>query len=330
MCGGSSGTCALDAATRQSSTPTSASAGADGPAAPTVTVVGAGPAGAVTTAVLLIRGATVHWVDEAFAGAGGLSDWKGVPANTKVNLLTPCLDGLPGISEWKGIGDCDVLWIALSNLSRPPSGWSLSVNGDPAPNGWCRLDELAAVIAALADVLRARWGPGNTSHSRLRCHTARAGRLNYNSASGKWEVELSKTPFTGACRSLVVSDSLVLATGGAIKAPPAEIVVPGVRVLSQDTALVPSALASAGLDPTQAVAVVGNSHSAFVIIENLYSIGFRNVLMFARRPLRFAVFDEETNFYTGNAFDGLKVGPGMKVPRRSCVGALILPFSLPR
>lgn len=55
---------------------------------PNIAVVGAGPAGVVTAAVLLQRGLSVNWVDERFKGAGGMSDWAEIPANTKVQGQT--------------------------------------------------------------------------------------------------------------------------------------------------------------------------------------------------------------------------------------------------
>lgn len=48
---------------------------------------------------------------------------------------------------------------------------------------------------------------------------------------------------------------------------------------------------------------------AFIVAENLYNLGCRDVAMFGRRPLRFAVWDEERSIYTDNAFGGLKVRP---------------------
>jgi hypothetical protein len=49
------------------------------------------------------------------------------------------------------------------------------------------------------------------------------------------------------------------------------------------------------------------SPQAFVIAENLYELGCRNVHMFGRRPVVFAVWDEDDKNYGEHAFGGLKV-----------------------
>jgi hypothetical protein len=73
-----------------------------------VAVVGAGPAGVVTVAVLLSRGATVDWVDRQFLPAGGMGGWKEVPANTKVrpssNFHREGLRGIVGNMSSDGKG----------------------------------------------------------------------------------------------------------------------------------------------------------------------------------------------------------------------------------
>eukprot|EP00873_Tetraselmis_striata_P002814 jgi/Tetstr1/423078/TSEL_013849.t1 len=273
-----------------------------------IAVLGAGPAGLATTATLLAAGATVDWVDRDFRPAGGLSAWQEVPANTKVDLLLGALADIPGMERW--VADPQTYGVkgALAEMVDAPSGWELPVNDDPAPSGWTHLQQLCGVVYAIAEALRHDYGmPANGQPTKLTCWAREAERLKYSSEERRWTVTLRPCGVLGPSETLSVP-AVVLAVGGRSKQPPVELaaMLDRAATIPQADALAPSRLKPHLPDPHAPIALVGNSHSAFVVAENLHQLGCTAVTMFGRRPLTFAGWDSSSGKYNANAFGGLK------------------------
>lgn len=108
-----------------------------------------------------------------------------------------------------------------------------------------------------------------------------------------WSVHVDQSPEKP---SEVISSRLILCTGSSPTDTPLPLEVKGMQSLHLDTALSPSLLSkelSANKEVT--VAVIGASHSAILILMNLYNLASTShsklhIRWFTRHPLRYAEF----------------------------------------
>lgn len=228
-----------------------------------------------------------------------------------MDVLCHCLDNLPGIEK----SYCADVRKAVQDLGKPPGGWQLEVNADPAQRGWCHLQALCNVVHALVVALHERWGLQGARETgvkpQLRCHTARVVSLSHCRNAGRWSLQLRPSSSADTEAASLECDAVVLAIGGRCRQPGPELKPPPelaakLEFIPQTEALSLRQLAARGVGAASSVVLVGNSHSAFIIVANLYQLGCRSVTMFARRALRFAEWDEARGMYAANAFCGLR------------------------
>lgn len=245
-----------------------------------VVVVGAGPAGiAVVSALRHLR---VSWVDPAFT-AGRLARLPTVACNTKVDLLTSTkFLGHPLLTSLDGVGPAITQLIAGA---RP-----LPTNPDPSKLGWTTLGDCQRVYSAATAGLKA---------DNITCFQGRVE--NVLRAEGAWSA--SVTGDDGTTKREILARCVVLATGAEPRTGGGKRAVPLEDAFNIETL-------RARLAPSDRVAVLGNSHSASIIIDNLRALSGPmdlRVTVFTRRPVRLAEWDGSlgTYRYTSTGLKGL-------------------------
>lgn len=244
-----------------------------------VVVVGAGPAG--VAAALALRGRAVAWVDPEFS-SGRLARLRSVPCNTKVDLLVgPAFFGhallLPVQQQ------VEPALQALVARAHPLPG-----SVDPSERGFTYLGDCKAVFdAATAGILA-----GGTTPIR--------GCVEGLTPDGEGWIA-TVTDASGAS-SEIRARCVVLATGCRPKDA-----VEGACIPLEDAFIVEK-LASR-LHARDRVAVIGNSHSASIVLSNLHELKESlslQVANFTRRPVRLAEWmpDLRTYRYTSTGLKG--------------------------
>ncbi|CAK0793746.1 unnamed protein product [Prorocentrum cordatum] len=244
-----------------------------------VVVVGAGPAG--VAAALALRGRDVAWVDPEFSG-GRLARLRSVPCNTKVDLLVgPAFFGHPLLLPV--MEQVEPALQALVSRAHPLPG-----SVDPSERGFTYLGDCKAVFdAATAGILAGGTAPIHGCVEKL------------TPDGGGWRATVTDASGTS---SEVWARCVVLATGCRPKDS-----VEGACLPLED-AFVVEKLASR-LRARDRVAVIGNSHSAAIVLSNLHELKQSlslHVGNFARRPVRLAEWmpDLGTYRYTSTGLKG--------------------------
>lgn len=220
-------------------------------------VIGAGPAGITAVANLLDGGSdSIAWLDPEF-GVGRLgARYRNVPGNTRAQLFHDYFQALPSIRDRLDHPAVAPAWQRLAQMAP----------GDRGPLGG-----VCDVLQGLTDALRERTD-------------ARAARVTALERRDEgWRLSL-------ADGGEIHARCVVVATG----AVPAELPLPGVdgpRALSLDIALDAERLQDEGLSDDR-VAVIGNSHSAVLVLKNLVELPAppAEVLHVFRRPLIYAEY----------------------------------------
>jgi len=245
-----------------------------------VLVVGAGPAG--IAAVSALRHLRVSWVDPAFS-AGRLARIPTVACNTKVDLLTSAkFLGHPLLQSIDGVPPAVARLVAGA---KP-----LQTNPDPCELGWTKLGDCQEVYSAATAGLKADGVP---------CVQGRVESLSQ--VDGSWRA-LVMGGSDGTDQE-IVARFVVLATGAEPRARS------GSNVLHLEDAFNLEVL-RARLAPGSRVAVLGNSHSASIVVDNLRTLsdplGLKTAV-FTRRPVRMAEWEPElgTYRYTSTGLKGL-------------------------
>lgn len=242
-------------------------------------VAGAGPGGLAVVGNLLQQHlpGQLLWLDPQFhAGLVG-TKWTEVPSNTKVNLFTAFGEGTQPFQDV---------------IAATPTPNAMTALRALDPNATCSLRYAADMIRMLSDGLGARHAVDK------RLGTLRGA--DYDSASATWTIQTVTAP--DHLTSTLSARRIVLATGS--HPVDANLPVPGLqlRQLDVETALRPSRLAAffaarpSASPPT--VAVVGASHTAVLILYNLYHLAAAagspvpglQIKWFTRSPLRYAEF----------------------------------------
>ena len=300
-------------------------------------VVGAGPAGITCVGNLLERKlAPILWVDDEFNGGRVNKLYREVPSNTKVKMFVDyaegvapfrrIVSGLPSRSRWDEPSESNAVSAdgkhdKLQDLRRLD------------PEKGCRLMHAADATLMLTEGLK-----------KTRGVEAQQGRvveaiLNNNpSMSPEWTVRLQSDTHSQIDAQSVKTKRLVLCTGASPNNDPLPTYVPNIQVLDLDTALSPSRLSAAisPLGPTT-IAVIGASHSAILVLMNLYNLASSSkrdlrIRWLTRHALRYAEYMDgwilrDNTGLKGEAADWAKANLEPEVFSQSPVSRFITPIS---
>lgn len=244
-------------------------------------VVGAGPAGITCVGNLLERGVQpILWVDDGFDGGRINRMYREVPSNTKVKLFTQFAEAVAPFRE------------ALGGASQEDK---LQFMRALEQEKGCRLSNAAEMCLVLTEGLRDAKGlemkQGRVASAVLHSDTGTS------TSDTRWTVNVDDTHLvtTSNKHHSVQTKRLVFCTGASPNNSPLPVHVPNIRNLDLDTAISPSklraALAAAGSNVT--ISVIGASHSALIVLMNLYGLAASSrpdlrVRWFTRHPLRYA------------------------------------------
>ncbi|WPH01761.1 Pyridine nucleotide-disulfide oxidoreductase [Acrodontium crateriforme] len=255
-------------------------------------VVGAGPAGVTCVGNLLERKVEpILWVDPSFNGGRVNEKYREVPSNTRVALFIDfatavapfrkIVSSVPSRSRWEEPSESDGVAVSdtpdkLQQLRQLEQGKG------------CDLSYAADMIVMLTEGLKRT--PGVITQQ------GRVEEAILDEQTGDWTVRMKiETPAKGDITN-VQAKRLVLCTGSSPITAPLPADVGGVQYLDLDAALSPTLLSQllSPLGPTT-VSVVGASHSAILVLRNLYNIASSNkpdlkIKWFTRHGLRYAEF----------------------------------------
>jgi hypothetical protein len=234
----------------------------------------------------------ILWVDDSFNGGRINRLYREVPSNTKVKLFVEfgtdvapfrkIVKGTPSRSRWDEPSASD-------STSESGKEDKLQQLRDLDPEKGCQLSHAADLCLMLTEGLK------NTSGV-----VAQEGRvveavLDENPSSHpsqRWTIRLRSNGSTGV--TTVQSRRLIFCTGASPNNDPLPVHMPGIQNLDLDTALSPTRLAQvlSPLGPTT-IAVIGASHSAILVLMNLYRLAASSkpdlrVRWLTRHPLRYA------------------------------------------
>ncbi|CAG8960967.1 hypothetical protein HYFRA_00002505 [Hymenoscyphus fraxineus] len=233
-------------------------------------VVGGGPAGLAAVANLLDQGKKpILWTDPFFQGGRLNKRYREVPSNTKVKRFVMYAEGTESFKK-------------VIEESEKPNAYTELKDLDQEQT--CKIARAADLCAMLSDGF-------NESHGVYK-YNDETLRATLTPTEG-WEVELNKLP------SALQSEMVVLCTGS----------MPNIDFLLQFHARTLVLPLDNGLNPTifrqkiaggrgntpETVAVIGSSHSAILVLRNLYNIAKESlkkpiqIKWLTRHPLRYAV-----------------------------------------
>jgi len=234
-------------------------------------VVGAGPAGIAAVLALRERGLRrIAWVDPAF-DSGRLSLFRSVACNTKLDLVSG--PSFLGHRLMRSAGQ-DEVDQALKQLvaTGKTLPWPLD---DPAELGWTMLGACKDVYDVVTALLLKSTG--------VEVHKGRVAALEHE--SNTWVAALEDS----AVR--VPAHAVVFATGAV---PRRTVGVSGESLCDEDAL-------RAAVAPGSSVAVLGNSHTAAVVLAKLFDlpddVAPGRVANFAKRDCRLAEWVPEAGGY---------------------------------
>ena len=236
-------------------------------------VVGAGPAGITCVGNLLARKLQpILWVDDGFNGGRINRMYREVPSNTKVRLF---MDWGTGVDPLKTIAT--------------DAGDKLDFMRGLDQNKGTRLSNAADMALVLTEGLKTTPGV-ETKYGRVSSAVLNEG------ADPSWHVHLDNTfmATTSSETSTVFTKRLVFCTGSSPNNSPLPVHIPNIRNLDLDTALSPSKLRAAlASEKSLTISVIGASHSAILVLMNLYGLAASSkpdlrIRWFTRHALRYA------------------------------------------
>ncbi|CZT45920.1 uncharacterized protein RSE6_06277 [Rhynchosporium secalis] len=232
-------------------------------------VVGAGPAGiAVVGNLLEQKRGPILWVDHELK-AGRLNKYyREVPSNTKVKRFVTYAEGVTPFLD-------------IAKETRTPNAYTHLKSLDQEDT--CHIAQAADLCLMLTEGLNESKGVhkqlGNVSDASW-------------SDSTNWNVTVTSPDEKFPGPTSVSADLLVLCTGSAPTKRP--LPVDGLKDIGLDPALNPPLLAKLiSKTSNQTVGVIGASHSAILVLRNLYNLAQSThpnlkVLWFTRHSLRYA------------------------------------------
>ena len=258
-------------------------------------VVGGGPAGITCVGNLLERNlAPILWVDDGFNGGRVNRQYREVPSNTKVKLFLDfgtnfsafrnVVNGLPSGPEREASN-------VIDTMKTSEKGDKLREMRSLNPEKGCQLSHAADMCLTLTEGLRNT--PGVVSQQG-KVVEAVVNEDRSSHPSQRWSVRL-RDDSSSSNTTTVQSRRLILCTGASPNNDPLPVPIPGLKCLELDTALSPTQVSAAlsPLGPTT-VAVIGASHSAILVLWNLYNLAASSkpdlrIRWLTRHPLRYAV-----------------------------------------
>ena len=238
-------------------------------------VVGAGPAGLAALGKLLDEGVTnIAWMDDKFAGGRLNARYREVPSNTKVKLF---------VSFARAVGAFREIVDAPKSRDDPDSPYNRLLAMD---------QEVGCDIAAAADLVL-QLTLGMARHPDVVLKFGKVTALDFDADTKRWDVAVTPAePERGVVDAK--APLVVLATGSAPITPALPSKYTHLEPLDLDLALTPTLLAHyLPEDKEETIALVGASHSAILVLRNLYEMATSThpklrVKWFSRHPLRYA------------------------------------------
>jgi hypothetical protein len=241
-------------------------------------VVGSGPAGITCVGNLLERQISpILWVDPLFDGGRINRLYREVPSNTKAKLF---IDFAEAVEPFR-------------KIVNGGSGWKKGGDGlrelrEMNPEKGCKLGYAADVCLTLTEGLKKTSGV-----------VAQQGRLEEAtldenpSSPAQWAIRITDPQSN---QTTALTKRLVLCTGASPSPEPLPVPMPQSEPLHLDTALSPTRLTQtlSSTGPTT-VAVIGASHSAILVLMNLYNLASTTkpdlrIRWLTRHPLRYAEY----------------------------------------
>ncbi|KAL1641117.1 hypothetical protein SLS58_006392 [Diplodia intermedia] len=238
-------------------------------------VVGGGPAGITVLGNLLeqqdkLPAQRLLWVDPHFRAGRVNARYREVPSNTAVKLFLAWAEATTPLRQ------------IVEKTPQPNAATALREL--PQDTG-CELSKAADLCLMLTD--------GLTRHDHVQPQMGKVTQAVFDKQTKHWTVSLDDA-------APVVTPNVVLCTGSSPVTQPLPIFDQlqdlRLRSLHLDTALTPTILAKT-FDPEApaTVAVVGASHSAILVLRNLYNLASSShpnlrVKWFTRNKLRYAEY----------------------------------------
>lgn len=254
-------------------------------------VIGGGPAGITVVGNLLEQKVEpILWVDNAFNGGRINRCYREVPSNTKVALFIDyatavapfrkIVSNTPSRSRWEEPSESDGVAV-----SGKPDKLQTLRSLDPAKS--CQLSHAADMLLMLTEGLSKT--PG------VFARKVQVTEATLDEAAEKWTVDLANTTNGEAVKNTpIVTNRLIMCTGSSPNNSPLPVTIPSLHNLDLDCALSPTLLSTtlSPLGPTS-VAVVGASHSAILVLMNLYNLARTSkpdlrITWLTRHKLRYA------------------------------------------
>ena len=252
-------------------------------------VVGAGPAGVTCLGNLLERRlGPILWVDDGFDGGRVNRYYREVPSNTKVKLFIDfattvqpfrrIVSGQPSRGRWDEPDE------SLA-CAKPDKLQHMRVLEQ---DKGCSLSHAADMMLTLTEGLKRM--------PEVTTDTGRVSDAVLDERTSQWSVRVDGRESSAP----VTAKRLILCTGASPKKPSLPVAIPNAEELDLDTVLSPSRLhlALSPLGPPtgpKTVAVIGASHSAILVLMNLYKLASTvkpdlRIRWFTRHALRYAVY----------------------------------------
>ncbi len=307
-----------------------------------VCVVGGGPAGCLVAATAARRGLEVTWCDDTGFRAGMLQRYMDVPANTKLLYLRDQGFFDTGAEITRFAAEHPPLRLALADMyakvienpenmqewdPTPPEavadGSFSSDHHQPQhflPNGWPNMRQVVRLFEAVSCAL--------SEMPNVRRVDGRCIKADWHTQTNTWHVQMKSSSAAAAenVKCTANAHALVMCLGGkprvipelqdALDRLPSDVPTP--IVLDSEQGLDAQTLASAVSCAADAageragtrakIAVIGNSHTAALVLRNLDSAlgyGFPDVTVHAREPVLLAEWLNEPGTYKFSAH-GLK------------------------
>ncbi|KAE9380637.1 hypothetical protein N431DRAFT_459558 [Stipitochalara longipes BDJ] len=231
-------------------------------------VIGAGPAGlAVVGNLLEQKKAPILWIDDKFHGGRLDEYYREVPSNTKVKRFMSYAEGVSPFRE-------------IEQEAKAPNAYTFLQKLDQDKT--CHIAQAADLVIMLTKGLNESKGV----YKQLGSARSATWAESHN-----WKVAVSSQGGKATNESFN-SNILVLCTGSHPITGP--LPVPDIEEIGLDPALNPPLLSTMiPKDTPTTIAVIGASHSAILVLRNLYKLASTShphlrIKWFTRHPLRYA------------------------------------------
>ncbi|KKY18557.1 hypothetical protein UCRPC4_g04893 [Phaeomoniella chlamydospora] len=239
----------------------------------TFVVAGAGPAGLAAVGTILEYlhpYEKVLWVDPSFEGGSIGKDWREVPSNTRATFFRQYAEALGPFRN-------------VIAKSKQPNAFTIIKTLDESKE--CSLSYAADLCVMLSE--------GLSHSSSVDIKRGKITAADWDNMSARWKVYTSNDLENGGSHQYW-GRGLVLCTGSHPSTLPAPVYNLAMTKLPLETALTPSNLVTM-LPKDAIVAVVGGSHSAILVLLNLFNLASTThphlqVRWFRRKSLKYAEY----------------------------------------